>query len=275
MDNLLNFELQMAETLAKQAGKTVIQIQKGEKRAKNKADGTPVTIADLKANEIILRGLKKYFPGDGIVSEELEKVDGVRTWYIDPIDGTRDFIAGRDDFAIHIGLCLGIRPVLGVVYRPMPGLMYSAVKGHGAYLKSNGVTARLKISSTKNRPLTAVINHQERLNFKTYGKLGIKTFVECGSMGLNLMQIAENKADVRIYEPSFRVSTWDLCAPQVILEEAGGIVKFIDGAAIHYVGQEKLGKGHIAASSDTMMSCILNFIEQNNGAHFRLENSIF
>jgi len=89
-------ELELAQRLAVEAGNAILPIYYGAMDVMTKADNTPVTNADVLANRIIQDGLQKAFPLDGIVSEELETVEGSRCWYIDPIDGTRGFIEHSD-----------------------------------------------------------------------------------------------------------------------------------------------------------------------------------
>ena len=101
-------ELNIAIALAKTASDEIMRIYNQGFDVDYKEDGSEVTIADRKSNEIILEGLVHSFPEDGIISEELEQVDSTndRYWYVDPIDGTSGFVKRRGDFAIHIGLAI-------------------------------------------------------------------------------------------------------------------------------------------------------------------------
>src|SRR3989344_2257435 len=114
----LEKELDVAISAARKAGVEIMQIYyEGIKDKRCKGDGSPVTEADILANEIINGELSKAFPKDGIISEELENVEGERIWYVDPIDGTKQFAGRSEQFAVHIGLAIDKKPVVGIVYK--------------------------------------------------------------------------------------------------------------------------------------------------------------
>ena len=104
-------EFFVARKLAKDAGILIMNYFQKNLNSRFKEDNTFVTDADIISNKIIVNGIKKEFPNDGIVSEESENVEGKRVWYIDPLDGTNSFIDGKNDFTIHIGLCENNSPV--------------------------------------------------------------------------------------------------------------------------------------------------------------------
>ncbi|PIN80745.1 hypothetical protein COV11_03475, partial [Candidatus Woesearchaeota archaeon CG10_big_fil_rev_8_21_14_0_10_30_7] len=162
-------ELEYAINIAKEASELIMKYHDNLESiaTETKNDGTPVTMADKKANELIVKRLQEKFPLDGIVSEELAKIDGKRTWYIDPIDGTKGFIKSTQgeegDFAIHIGLVEGTSPVLGVVYKPKEGVYFYGTKDAGAYKVSNGNCEKLKIKKTKpNLILIASYDYEQK-----------------------------------------------------------------------------------------------------------------
>ncbi|HWN66557.1 MAG TPA: inositol monophosphatase family protein, partial [Haliangium sp.] len=109
-------ELQVAERLAREAGALVMGLRGPEIDVDMKAGNEPVTEADRSASRLILKGLAEAFPGDVHISEEnaddLRRLDAERVWYVDPIDGTKDFIRGHEGFAVMIGLTVQHRPVL-------------------------------------------------------------------------------------------------------------------------------------------------------------------
>ena len=113
-----------------------------------KAPGDPVTQADRAASALIVDELRRLFPDDGILSEEIPddsiRLGRQRVWMIDPMDGTREFIAQRDEFAVMIGLVdLGV-PVLGVVFQPTADKLYYAAAGTGTFMDQRGVTSPLQ-----------------------------------------------------------------------------------------------------------------------------------
>ncbi len=246
-------ELRTAVQLALKAGELIMKYHDMiDVGIEVKADKTPVTIADKESNKLILAGLRKEFPLDTIVSEEEEKVQGKsnqRSWYIDPIDGTKGFIRKNGDFAVHIGLVEKGSPVLGVVYKPLTKEYYYGIKGVGAYKVGYDFLKELKINpETTDLRLMVSYSYDEKIDVADLvARLKPTEIIKSGSEGLRLMRLVENNADLRITERADMVSTWDLCAPHAVVEAAGGIVEFLDGTKIDYVGQGKIGKRYLAA----------------------------
>lgn len=229
-----------------------------------KKDGTPVTKADKIANKFILQELRRLFPDDGIVSEEsYETIKGERTWYVDPIDGTRGFFKRNAHFAIHIGLVEDKKPVMGVVYWPPVDEMYSGIKGLGAFRDSPRSSVQLKVNEANMDDLVAMIGSiysRPPEQVKVYNELGVKKFHHNGSEGLRLVKICENRADFRMSEKDKGPNTWDLCAPQAILEAAGGRMMFLEGTEIEYTGQRGVGKKYLAAKTSKLADKIVELL---------------
>lgn len=250
-------ELETAVALAHAASTAILPFYYRGLEQEIKQDGTPVTAADRLANEIIQDGLQKAFPHDGIISEELADISGERQWYVDPIDGTRGFIGHSDQFAIHIGLAEEGKPVLGLVYKPTTGEYYSGSPELGAWrVHPNGSKKPLQVHSDL-EGIALIVNttflteEQELLR----ALQPTKTFVS-GSLGLRMMRIAEGIANVYIKQRKESGGTWDLCAPQAIVEAAGASVAKIDGTPMHYHGQRKLNAEIIAASSRELLEYV-------------------
>src|ERR1051325_5211158 len=135
-------ELSIALELAREAGAAILDFYEGPLEIEQKADADdrePVTQADRIANEIIVQRLISEFPDDGILAEESvdtkNRLSKSRVWMVDPLDGTTGFIAGNGDFAVQIGLAENGKCVLGVVYQPLTGVLYRAVRGGGAWIE--------------------------------------------------------------------------------------------------------------------------------------------
>lgn len=254
-------EFFVAATLAQRAGEAIREIYYGRIIKEIKGDGTPVTNADKKANEIIVNGLMERFPADGMVSEEMIGEGGIETlankervWYVDPLDGTRGFTERSDQFAVHIGLAVQERPVLGIVYKPLTREGYTAIRGDGAYRhhsRGNG-KIRLEINPASGQGLT-IITDKDTLLADYCGTLrellAPARIIMSGSEGLRIMKIAEGIGDLHFSGKPLRSSTWDLCAPQIIAEEAGAYVAYIDGTSITYQGQRELQNYFVVAGS--------------------------
>src|SRR5215213_10872009 len=131
-------ELLVACDLARAAGAAILEHYEGPLHIKQKTsadDVEPVTQADTIANELIVTRLKDEFRDDGILAEESvdtkRRLEKSRVWMVDPLDGTNGFIDGNGDFAVQIGLAEHGRCVAGVVYQPLTGVLYRAVRGDG------------------------------------------------------------------------------------------------------------------------------------------------
>jgi 3'(2'), 5'-bisphosphate nucleotidase len=242
---MLNEELQTAMNLARQAGALIMKFYETGVATEEKigADNyaEPVTIADRTASELIVEGLEKTFPADGILSEEAadtkERLLKNRVWMIDPIDGTLGFINHQDDFAVQIGLAENGKAILGVVFQPVENVLYFASKGAGAFrVEANGEILRLQVSektdfSTMN--LAISYNHRSPKMKLVKEQLGIVKETPRGSVGIKVGLLATRECDLYIHL-SNRTKYWDTCAPQIILEEAGGRFTDIFGAEYRY-----------------------------------------
>lgn len=242
---MLNKELETAINLARRAGALAMEFYNAGVATEEKigADNyvEPVTIADRAASELIVENLEKIFPADGILSEEAfdtkERLSKKRVWMIDPIDGTLGFIKRQNDFAVQIGLAENGKPVLGVVFQPVTNLLYYASTGAGAFLvQPNGEIRRLRVSDktdfSKMR-LAVSYNHQSPKMKLVKESLGIKKETLRGSVGIKAGLVAARECDLYIHL-SNRTKYWDTCAPQIILEEAGGRFTDIFGAEYRY-----------------------------------------
>ena len=224
--------LQVAKTAALNAGTSIIDIyDSGDFDSFNKADDSPVTTADYKANEIITQYLKEHSPDIPIMSEESKhesleiRKNWARYWLIDPIDGTQEFIARSGDFAINIALIENNEPAIGVIYWPVGETLYFASKGHGAFKESpkedKQIFVRKLADPESGEVLVAISRRQpEDRVMSRMTKERIYSTIPLGSCSLKSCFIAEGKADVFL-----RIGItgeWDTGASQCIVTEAGG-----------------------------------------------------
>jgi 3'(2'), 5'-bisphosphate nucleotidase len=243
---MLEKELETAVALARVAGKRILEFYALEIIAEEKlgADNLaePVTIADRTASRIIVEGISQAFPDDAILSEEEtdnpeNRLSGKRVWMIDPIDGTWGFIKNDGDFGVQIGLTENGEAILGVVYLPVHGKLYFAVKNEEAFLVENaGEPQRLRVSSKTDfaqMNLASSRNHRSPRMHRIIESFGIKKEIQRGSVGLKVGLIAEQVCDLYVHL-SPRTKFWDTCAPQIILEEAGGAMTDVFGAPLRY-----------------------------------------
>lgn len=243
---MLERELETAVALAAEAGARIMEFYATDVVVEQKfgADKSsePVTIADRTASRLIVEGLARAFPGDGILSEEEDDIIEIRAasrrvWMVDPIDGTWGFVKKDGDFGVQIGLCIGSVAVLGVVFLPASDILYYAAKGAGAFLiEGGGAAKRLRVSDKtdfRRMNLATSRNHRSPRMSRIVERFGFRREVRRGSVGLKVGLIAARVCDLYIHL-SPRTKYWDTCAPQVILEEAGGRLTDIFGQPIEY-----------------------------------------
>jgi 3'(2'), 5'-bisphosphate nucleotidase len=235
-------ELGVAEALAREAGALALRYFGTELTVHSKVGNEPVTRADREASDLIVRGLGAAFPVDVIISEEAADdrrrlEPDRRVWYVDPIDGTRDFIRGRQGFAVMIGLAVGGVPRLGVVYQPPTDRLFRAAAGEGSWLVAAGAPPRrLRCAPTTDLGalrLVASRSHRTAEIDAVKSALGIDDEMNVGSVGLKLGLIAQGERDLYV-NPSSKSSAWDTCAPEVLLVEAGGRITDLDGSPLRY-----------------------------------------
>ncbi len=232
-------ELAVALDLAAQAAELIMAVYNtGDFSVDRKADGSPVTVADQGANDLIVAGLRAAFPDDAVLSEEAPFTDdptGRRLWMVDPLDGTRDFAGKTGDFAAMIGLCVDQVPVVGVVAAPALQRTWAGVLGHGAFeIGPDGVRRPLTLAPPAVPPrVLASRNHPPPGLVAILDQLDGHSLMRRGSVGLKIGLIAAGEADV-YFHPSPGTSLWDCCAPEAILCAMGGAFSTADGAPVAY-----------------------------------------
>ncbi|HEY0051346.1 MAG TPA: 3'(2'),5'-bisphosphate nucleotidase CysQ [Pyrinomonadaceae bacterium] len=243
---MLEKELEVAVALAREAGKTILEFYALEIIAEEKlgADNfsEPVTIADKTASRMIVGGLTEAFPADGVLSEEEDDLIEIRAsrnrvWMIDPIDGTWGFIKKDGDFGVQIGLTENGEVILGVVFLPVHNTLYYASKGAGAFMVQNDeAPKRLQVSGKTDFTemlLASSRNHRSPKMHRIIEDFGFRQEIQRGSVGIKIGLIAQQICDLYIHL-SPRTKFWDTCAPQIILEEAGGKMTDLFGYPMRY-----------------------------------------
>lgn len=222
-------------------------------RTETKADGSFVSEADFASNDLLVPGLQRLFPGDAIVSEEgphfEEKMKSLsRVWIIDPLDGTKCFINGTEDFSILIGLSVDSKIEYGIAYFPTKKLFGRAKRGEGAYVNDE----RLKVSaSTKLRERSVFIR-----NFKANPHPAARD--EWVDSGVAFFNLCRGECDGVIIRMSAH-KEWDLAAPAVLIEESGGRLSDEHGQAIRF-NQGKIGYRYLVASNGKCHDELLSLI---------------
>ncbi len=245
MQQDLQRELDIAMDLAREAGRIVLEVYATRFAVVHKADDAgPVTEADRRANDFIVSGLRSAFPGDGVVAEESADVSDAaragRCWFVDPVDGTAEFVEKNGMFAVHIGLAIDGHATLGVVFGPVSDKLYAGVVNHGAFLEQHGQRRPLQVApppATQDMRLVVSRSHRSKQTDRIRAVLGITRVSEMGSVGLKCGLIAEGGADLYLH-PSARSYRWDSCAPEAVLRGAGGVLTDFAGQPYRYDGDE-------------------------------------
>ncbi len=222
------------------AGDIILSVyqQSADFQINTKGDDTPVTEADIAANDCITRALSSLSPNTPILSEESGlpefsvRRNWSRYWLVDPLDGTKEFIARNGEFTVNIALIEHGVPVLGVVYVPVTGVVYAGLQGVGAYRVVRGQVESITVRTltgrgTKDLPIEVVTSRHHGASAIVEHCAHIKQAigeVVCKPMGssLKLCLIAAGEAD--LYPRSGPTSEWDTAAAQAVVEAAGGNV---------------------------------------------------
>jgi 3'(2'), 5'-bisphosphate nucleotidase len=209
---------------------------------REKADRSPVTAADAASEAILLEGLARLLPGVPVVSEERADEAGAPRGpvfvLVDPLDGTREFIAGRNEFTINIGIVADGAAVAGVVAAPARGLLWRGIVGRGAERLTCDGESMGEAVAIATRPFpgaTAVAlvsrSHADAASAALLDRLGITNQRVCGS-ALKFCLLAQGEADV--YPRLAPTRAWDVAAGQALLTAAGGVVVRPDAAPLRY-----------------------------------------
>lgn len=243
--------------IAQDAGQAIMQIYaQAEIAVTDKADHSPLTQADLLAHQCIAAGLAALTPQIPVVSEEdaaslAHRSPVGRHWLIDPLDGTKEFLARTDEFTVNIALVQDSVAVLGVVYAPATGVLYWGGPALGAFRSSHGGPDEAIRVAPQPSPGQAcrVVASKSHLNEETSAfidRLGQALLIQAGS-SLKFCRVAEGAADV--YPRLAPTCEWDTAAAQAVVEGAGGVVLNLAGLPLRYGKPEVLNTSFVAASS--------------------------
>ena len=232
--------------IAQSAAHEVMAVYASNFAVASKADLSPVTEADARAEKVILAGLAKHWPDTPVLAEEQASAGkkpalGDRFFLVDPLDGTKEFISRNGEFTINIALVEKGHPVEGVVYAPAIERIYFGKSGGGAAVAKLGLADSLKLAKWTaiqvRRPdeepptIVASRSHMDSKTEAFLAKFPEKTLISAGS-SLKFCLVAEGKAD--LYPRFGRTMEWDTAAGQAVLEAAGGKVCLTDGAPLTY-----------------------------------------
>jgi 3'(2'), 5'-bisphosphate nucleotidase len=245
--------------LCRRAGEAILPFWRADVHVMAKADDSPVTAADLAAHDVLAAGLKALAPDIHILSEEdadiplSERGQWQRWWLVDPLDGTKEFISGSEEFTVNVALIENGRVVFGVVSMPTTQRCYVGGAGLGAWRSDDDThlaPIRVRDVPPKGEAFTVVASRrhsspeQERLLAGLSAAVGELQLTNVGS-SLKFCLLAEGAADC--YPRLAPTSQWDTAAAQGVLEGAGGVVLDLAGNTFDYPARESLLNGYFLA----------------------------
>lgn len=236
--------------LAAQAGAAILAVNRSAMTVEGKSDGSPVTQADLAADRVICEGLTRLFPGIPTLSEErlhlAEPPYAGALFLIDPLDGTKEFVAGRQEFTVNIALIVDGSPMLGIVGAPALGLIWRGLVGRGAErLEIKPDLSVGKVAAIRARRMPAADQPWIAAVSRSHGDIRSEAFIasrpgavrqEFGS-ALKFCRVAEGQAD--IYPRLSPTCEWDVAAGHAVVVAAGGHVADSHGQPLHFGGRRE------------------------------------
>ena len=234
---------------------------------KNNNTQDPVTLADLKVNELIIKRInEKYNDIEwDILSEENVKLDSQKCdisrdwiWVLDPLDGTKDFIQGTSNYAMHLALNYKQKPYLGIVLIPEKNQLWIS-NGEKVWCeKRDGSIVKFNLSNNKTlKEMTLVTskNHNNETLTKLIQKIHFKEVIIMGSIGCKIASILRGESDLYICLSLPQKSApkdWDFAAPETILKAAGGAITSLDNEELSY-GKSNFEQGGIIVASNNYL----------------------
>jgi len=236
-----------------------------DKILQNKNNDDPVTIADLKVNELIIQGISEKYSDVswGILSEENAKLESFKLdkssdwlWVLDPLDGTKDFVDGTNDYAMHLALNYNQKPILGIILIPEREELWIAYDNKVWCEKRNGSKKKTFIQNDKKlveMTLVTSKNHRNNILENLIEKIGFKKRIIMGSIGCKLASIVRGESDLYITSTMPGGSSpkdWDFAAPEAILNAAGGAITNVYNQNLSYGNPNFEQRGILVASNN-------------------------
>jgi 3'(2'), 5'-bisphosphate nucleotidase len=231
--------LELAASLAWQAAELVLAWRARGCATETKPDFSPVTEADRQAEVLIASGLRQATPEIEVVAEEEVSAGHAPLraeayWLVDPLDGTRDFVALRDGFCVNIGLVRGGRPVLGVVAIPASAELFAGIVGQGAWKQDRAGRHAIHVRPPPAAGLVVLSSRHSADDPALRAALGAVPVASITHLGsaVKFCRLAEGSADA--YVRVGRTMEWDTAGPEAVLEAAGGTLRLMDGGVLAY-----------------------------------------
>lgn len=250
--------IEVAESAAREAGRAILKHYKKTYAVRDKGADSPVTNADIEANRLLHDRLCRTFPDFGWLSEESadspDRLGRATLWVVDPLDGTRDFILGTDEFAVSVGLVHDGRPILGVIYVPPLDLLYVAAAGRGAWLNGRRIAPSTQSNVSEARLIVSRSECERDGLGEVLKRVELRHVDYVGSAALKMVRVASGERDA--YITLTPKNEWDFCAGEAILSEAGGRVTDGRGNVFQY-NRKQTRVPHLTASNGVIHNALL------------------
>ena len=257
---MLQPDLELAIQVAREAGALTLKYFGGQYEIEDKGGGDPLTTADLAANAVISERLRSARPDYGWLSEE--NVDDKtrmfcqKTWIVDPIDGTREFVEGLPEYVVCIALCDNGMPTIGVIYNPARDALYAAVHQGGAFL--NGKRIFCSETSCLNVATSIVSRSEDKRGEINPFRPHLRMVTPVGSVAYKLALVAAGETDMNFsIQPK---NEWDVCAGDLLIREAGGHMLDLQGNVRLYNQIDPLIRGGLVAGNSELTRQFLHLI---------------
>jgi 3'(2'), 5'-bisphosphate nucleotidase len=266
--------LEVLVGIAAETATLVAEVYKTPFAVEFKGPADPVTEADRRANALIVERLSKEFPGVPIVAEESppEAFVGYASksdvFFVDPVDGTNEFVERNPEFVVMIGLLQGATPTLGVMHAPALGIAWSGAVGKGAErVEANGSRAAIRVSDTAELVAARLVSsrsHRSARLDRALASLGPREVYTKGSAGLKGTEVAQGSADAHV-APFYAGKRWDACAAEALIVAAGGRVTDAYGAPLDYRAPGLSNERGLVATNGRIHDTILRKLEALRG----------
>ncbi|MBV6658179.1 MAG: 3'(2'),5'-bisphosphate nucleotidase CysQ [Devosiaceae bacterium] len=242
---------------AREAGEIALRYFGNSPKQWLKAGNSPVTEADLAIDRMLHTRLRQAYPSFGWLSEEIEddgsRLSGAPTFIVDPIDGTRGFMAGQEDWAVSIALVSKGEPAAGVLFKPVTGEMLYASTGHGSHLETaDGLTEALAPSQVTSLDGAYIAHPGPALPHQTHRKAP-----RLASLALRLAAVASGTFDGCV--AGRNAKDWDIAAADCIARQAGVKITGLDGAQPRY-DRQSVSHPVLVCGNDALLEALIGFV---------------
>jgi 3'(2'), 5'-bisphosphate nucleotidase len=256
----------VALAAALEASALVMRVYAGSFDVDYKAPDDPVTRADRESNELLCERLTRAFPGVPIVAEESAPdtwsafAGADAAWFVDPVDGTREFVAHNGQFAVMLGLAEAGRAVLGVIVAPAWDRAFVGVVGEGAWeVHAGGARSPIRVSGQDSLREASILVSRSRSNAPVQAALaraGAPAPLAHGSSGLKAALVACGEHDAYV-QPGPAGMRWDACSSDALVRAAGGVCSELDGSVFEYASGELVNARGLLATNERLHAALV------------------